>query len=196
MEKTKQTKKKMFFNKSASSALSWCLTFRQTTQKTRLDQAYSRYLQSSLYFGKPIFFRWGCIMLINSILSSLPTYWMSVFELPSWVRKEINWILRDFLWSCCNISKPKYRLTAWSHICKFKNQGGYGILDLTNFNLALLGKWWWKFYSCSNLVWSEIIAFNYMSKGDLISLLHSTPRKASFFWKGLLKCKAAFPVSI
>lgn len=41
----------------------------------------------------------GHLTLMNSILSALPTYWMSIFRLPSWVIKEIDRIKRDFLWS-------------------------------------------------------------------------------------------------
>lgn len=41
----------------------------------------------------------GHLTLMNSILSALPTYWMSIFRLPSWVIKEIDRIKRDFLLS-------------------------------------------------------------------------------------------------
>ncbi|XP_039138904.1 uncharacterized protein LOC120276247 [Dioscorea cayenensis subsp. rotundata] len=39
----------------------------------------------------------GRLTLVNSVLSSMPVYWMSVFKLPAWVIKEIDKILRDFL---------------------------------------------------------------------------------------------------
>lgn len=64
----------------------------------------------------------GLIVLVNSVLSTLPTYWMSVFELPKWVLWEIDRISCDFLWSEFDIFKPKC-LVAWSLICKSKEQG-------------------------------------------------------------------------
>lgn len=138
----------------------------------------------------------GCIVLINFVLFALPISQMFVFELPKLVQREIDMVRSDFLQSSCDIPKPKCRLAAQSQICKSKDQGGWGILNLADFNLTLLGKWWWKFQSYNNPVWSEIIVFNYMPSGGLITLLHSTPKKKSFFWKGLFKCRAAFVASI
>lgn len=104
------------------------------------------------------------IILTNSVISSLPTYWMYVFALPKWVRREIDKVRHDFLWSGCDISKPK---------C----QGGWGILNLTDFNFALLGKRWWKFCNDNNPFWGDILPFNYMSSVSLFTLLHSTQTK-------------------
>lgn len=39
----------------------------------------------------------GRLTLINSVLTAIPTHWMSIFKLPSWVIKNINKIRRDFL---------------------------------------------------------------------------------------------------
>lgn len=98
----------------------------------------------------------GRLTLVNSVLTALPTYWMSLFRLPSWVIKEINRIRRDFLWSGTDIDHPSYRLIGWNNICRTRDQGGWGILDLYNFNQALMGKWWWKFmtkiYDLYNLI--------------------------------------------
>lgn len=41
--------------------------------------------------------RGGCLTLVNSILSPIPTYWMSIFRLPTWVLKKLESIRRDFL---------------------------------------------------------------------------------------------------
>lgn len=69
--------------------------------------------------------------MINSVLSVLPTYWMSVFELPKWVYREIDRVRHDFLWNGCDISKPKCRLVAWFKICNSKDHGRWGILDIS-----------------------------------------------------------------
>ncbi|XP_039130342.1 uncharacterized protein LOC120266746 [Dioscorea cayenensis subsp. rotundata] len=90
----------------------------------------------------------GRLTLVNSVLSALPTYWMSLFRLPKWVIKAIDRIRRDFLWSSPDIDHPGCRLVAWKNICRAKEQGGWGILDLSTFNLSLLGKWRWKMMGC------------------------------------------------
>lgn len=77
---------------------------------------------------------------MNSVLSAIPTYWMSIFRLPNWVIKEIDRIRMDFLWMGPDIDKPKCQLVDWKSICRPRDLGGWGILDLKVFNSALLGK--------------------------------------------------------
>lgn len=84
----------------------------------------------------------GHLTLMNSVFSALPTFWMSMFRLPHWVIKDIDRIRRDFIWSGPNIDYTKYRLVGWKNLCQPRDHGGWGILDLFNFNQVLLGKWW------------------------------------------------------
>ncbi|XP_039134368.1 uncharacterized protein LOC120271757 [Dioscorea cayenensis subsp. rotundata] len=49
----------------------------------------------------------GRLILINSVLSALPTYWMSIFRLPKWVVKRIDGLRRDFLWKGPDLDRPK-----------------------------------------------------------------------------------------
>ncbi|XP_039145636.1 uncharacterized protein LOC120282866 [Dioscorea cayenensis subsp. rotundata] len=132
----------------------------------------------------------GRLTLLNSVLSSLPTFWMSMFCLPKWVIKEIDRIRRDFLWSGPDMDIPRCRLVAWQAICRSKEQGGWGILNLSVFNMALLGKWRWKFLSDSNWCCARVIKFNYnLTSWNMFSL----PRgRVSFFWSGVLKGLSAF----
>lgn len=55
----------------------------------------------------------GCLTLINSIISLIPTYWMSVFHLPSWVMKELDGIYKDFLWKGPELGLKGFCLIAW-----------------------------------------------------------------------------------
>ena len=47
--------------------------------------------------------RAGRLVLINSVLSALPIYWMSMHLFPDWVIDKIDKIRRDFLWSGDNV---------------------------------------------------------------------------------------------
>ncbi|XP_039134175.1 uncharacterized protein LOC120271557 [Dioscorea cayenensis subsp. rotundata] len=128
--------------------------------------------------------------LVISVLSAVPTYWMSLFRLPPWVIKKINRIQRDFLWSGADIDKPRCRLVAWKNICCSKEQGGWGILDLSSFNLALLGKWRWKLLVNPHWRGVKILRFNYK---DPIWDLYKHPRgRISYFWSGVSRCLLAF----
>lgn len=40
----------------------------------------------------------GRIVLINAVLTTMPIYYMSVFDMPKWILENIDKIRRDFLW--------------------------------------------------------------------------------------------------
>ncbi|KAJ3703992.1 hypothetical protein LUZ61_007697 [Rhynchospora tenuis] len=92
----------------------------------------------------------GRLILLNSCLTALPIYFMSVFCLPKWVVKEIDKIRRNFLWKGPNTAHKKLILIAWDNICKPKSIGGLGVLDIQLLNLALISKWLWRWLAFEN----------------------------------------------
>jgi hypothetical protein len=82
----------------------------------------------------------GRLVLIKSVFSSLPVYYMSNILFSKKLLAKMNAIIRDFWWTGIqqdNKNKPMY-LKAWSEICKFKKQGGLGIRNLEAVNKALI----------------------------------------------------------
>ena len=73
-------------------------------------------------------------MLLKNTLSSLLTYFLSLFTIPTHVANKIEKIQRDFLWG-----DSKLHLVGWNKICAPIANGGLGIRKLTTFNKALLG---------------------------------------------------------
>jgi len=67
----------------------------------------------------------GRLVLINSVLSSLPMYMMSFFAIPKGVLKILDYYRSKFFWQCEEHSK-KYRPAKWSILCKPKCMGGWG----------------------------------------------------------------------
>lgn len=109
---------------------------------------------------------------------------MSLFHLPSWVIKKIDHLRRYFLWSGPDIDRPTCKLVCWKILCRPRNQGGWGILDLDIFKQALLGKWWWKFMMDTSWCESKVIQFNYR-----LSSWNLFPRPSGrmfFFWKRVI----------
>lgn len=123
----------------------------------------------------------GHLTLLNSVLTLIPTYWMSMFQLPFWVVKEIDKIQRDFLRKCPNLGPKGFHLVEWKKIFRQQEMREWEILNLHIFNKALLVKWWWKIFSNQKGCWSKIIHFNYLNKGPPGPMFHSPPRNKSYF---------------
>ncbi|XP_062104096.1 uncharacterized protein LOC133815257 [Humulus lupulus] len=67
----------------------------------------------------------GRIILINSILISIHSYWSQIMIIPKQVLKRINSICRAFLWK----GQAHFVGTgnvAWEHACRPKREGGLG----------------------------------------------------------------------
>ena len=86
----------------------------------------------------------GRVTLIKSTLSNLPTYFLSLFLIPASVANRIARLQRDFLWGGLG-DEPKFHLVNWSTVYTPLSSGGLGIRNLRTFNVALLGKWLWRF---------------------------------------------------
>ena len=86
------------------------------------------------------------LVLINSVLTSLPMFLLSFFEIPKGVRKRLDFYRSRFFWQS-DQHKKKYRLTKWNIICRPREQGGLGIEVLELKNNFLLSKWLFKLLS-------------------------------------------------
>ncbi|GKE67215.1 RNA-directed DNA polymerase, eukaryota, reverse transcriptase zinc-binding domain protein [Tanacetum coccineum] len=67
----------------------------------------------------------GRLMLIAAVLESISVYWASVFKLPKTVVKEVNSILKRFLWSNGDYAKGKAKI-AWKMFADQKSMEVWG----------------------------------------------------------------------
>ena len=102
----------------------------------------------------------GRLPLLKSTLSSLPTYFLSLFTIPEVVADRLERIQRNFLWGSFE-EAFKYPLVAWNKVCWLVEVGGLGIRRIGLFNQALLGKWLWRFGCETNRLWRQVIATKY-----------------------------------
>ena len=58
----------------------------------------------------------GRVTLIKSTLSNLPTYFLSLFPIPTFVANRIEKLQRDFLWGGIG-DEPKFHLVKWATVC-------------------------------------------------------------------------------
>ena len=75
----------------------------------------------------------GRLTLQKSILSSLSTYYLSLFTIPKAVVTRLELIQRNFLWGS-SVKCFKYPLVDWEKVCLPRELGGLGIQNLASFN--------------------------------------------------------------
>ena len=86
----------------------------------------------------------GRITLIQSCLSHIPSYFLSLFKIPVSIASKIEKMQRDFLWSGAGEGK-KDHLIRWEVVSRLREMGGLGFGKTSMRNSALLGKWLWRF---------------------------------------------------
>uniref|UniRef100_A0A2N9GXU6 Reverse transcriptase domain-containing protein n=1 Tax=Fagus sylvatica TaxID=28930 RepID=A0A2N9GXU6_FAGSY len=98
----------------------------------------------------------GRLTLLKSTLSSLPTYFLSLFTIPISVVRRIEKLQRDFLWGGMG-DEVKHHLVGWDKVCTPKEVGGLGVRSLILTNKALLGKWLWRFGMEGDQLWRRVL---------------------------------------
>lgn len=102
----------------------------------------------------------GRLVLIKSVLSCLPVYYLSLFRMPEGVAKDFERIQAAFLWGGSELRR-KVHLVKWEEVTKSIANGGLGIRKVRVANSCLLLKWWWRFACESKALWRKVICSKY-----------------------------------
>jgi hypothetical protein len=73
----------------------------------------------------------GRLQLVNSLISSLPTYYMCSLKLPVTVIEIIDKHRKNCLWRGRDFRKRGYNLAAWDLVRRPKSRGGLGVINLS-----------------------------------------------------------------
>lgn len=130
----------------------------------------------------------GCLVLINSVLTSLTMFMLSFFEVPKGVLEKLYYYRSRFFWQS-DEHKRKYRLAKWNILCQPKEIGGLGIKNLDIHNQCLLSKWLFKLINEEGM-WQSLLKNKYL-KNQTIAQVEKKPGD-SLFWAGLMKVKSVF----
>ncbi|KAJ9698883.1 hypothetical protein PVL29_007787 [Vitis rotundifolia] len=107
----------------------------------------------------------GRITLIQSCLTHMPCYFLSLFKIPASVTVRIERMQGDFLWSRVGEGKRDH-LVSWDVVCIPKAKGGLGLGRISLRNSALLGKWLWRFPREGSALWHQVILSIYGSHSN------------------------------
>ncbi|GJU17883.1 hypothetical protein Tco_1145849 [Tanacetum coccineum] len=128
----------------------------------------------------------GRLMLIAAVLEAISVYWASVFKIPKTVIKEINGILKRYLWSNSESARGKAKV-AWKQVCKPKDCGGLGVKDLEKWNEALLAKHLWNIASKKDSLWVKWIHAVRLKDASIWNVQWN--EKDGWNWKCLLEIR-------
>jgi hypothetical protein len=134
----------------------------------------------------------GRFILVKSVLESLPVFWMSLEKIPNKIIILLRRHIFNFLWN----SHPghfRFHLCNWAALSKPRRNGGWGLMNLSTFNTALLANSFWRAVTIDS-IWHRIIADKYLGSLPLVNWIRKPSfllRKVSPFWKGMV---ASIPV--
>src|ERR1044072_6535432 len=102
----------------------------------------------------------GRLCLLNSVLSSIPRFYLSSFKSHISVANKISSLQQRFLLEGSDEVR-KISWVKWEDVCRPKKEGGMGVRDVTKFNISLFGKWRWKVLVESESLWAKVICAKY-----------------------------------
>jgi len=123
----------------------------------------------------------GRAIMIKSVISVIPLYYMSIFCILKVVVCKITTMQSRFLWGG-SIDNRKIHKLAWETVAKEKDRGGLSVGTISAKNKALLFKWIWKLGSNDKASWADFIKEKYSLK--FINGVPQLKKKLSGIWRG------------
>lgn len=109
------------------------------------------------------------------------------------------WIAKGFFFRGNTTVMGGHCLVQWKIVCRSKNEGGLGIKDLETMIIALMAKWWWRFFIERNHRWGVFLnALYYHRRKPLLEGRSFKPY--SFWWRcvittrEIVKCGISFSI--
>uniref|UniRef100_A0A803Q2Q6 Reverse transcriptase domain-containing protein n=1 Tax=Cannabis sativa TaxID=3483 RepID=A0A803Q2Q6_CANSA len=128
----------------------------------------------------------GRVVLINSVLMAIHSYWCQVMLLLKKIVSKIESICRSFLW------KGQYTLigvplVAWASVCQAKSSGGLGFRCISDWNKATLFKYVWAIVKKEDNLWVKWVHNVYIKDEDWWT--YKPTAQASWYWKKVVMVK-------
>ena len=130
----------------------------------------------------------GKEILIKAMAQSIPTYTMSVFQLPLKLCDELDALCVKFWWGQVG-SEQKIHWWSWDKLTASKKVGGMGFRDLRAFNLAMLAKQGWRMVQYNDSLLYQCFKARYFPRSSFLEAKVSL--NYSYVWRSLM---AAQPI--
>lgn len=137
---------------------------------------------SSKYLSKV-----GREVMIKSVLQAIPSYVMSLFQLPTTLITTIERMMNLFWWGHGRTTHRGINWLSWEKFSMHKSRGGMGFKELTAFNLAMLGKQGWKFLSEPHSLVTRIFKAKYFPSTSFLNA--KIGHNPSYAWRSILHAR-------
>ena len=125
----------------------------------------------------------GKLTMLKAVLTAIPTFSMSCFELPVSLCKRIQSVLTRFWWDTADGTK-KMCWVAWDKLTKPKAGGGLGLRDIQLFNQALLAKQAWRILTNPTCLLARVLLGKYCHNKNFMEV--TVPTVCSHGWRSIL----------
>lgn len=129
----------------------------------------------------------GRLELIISTLRSYHLFWSMAFPIPKATIKNIEKLIRDFLWGDNNGGK-KIHTIRWEEICVPREEGGLGIKSCKDVCKAYLVTKTWSIAKNKNDLWIRWIHGKYLGRKNSIWSVIPKPNDY-WIWKRILSIR-------
>ncbi|GKV15306.1 hypothetical protein SLEP1_g26102 [Rubroshorea leprosula] len=126
--------------------------------------------------------------LANSVLASIPNYYMQSSFLPASIHMELDRTHRNFIWA----TEPEQRrihLVNWDKVTKGKKNGGLRLKSSKESNIIVMSKLNWRLHKEKDKRWSELYRKKYNISNPHMAPTHS----GSPSWKAIGKATVFGP---
>ncbi|XP_078153121.1 uncharacterized protein LOC144548322 [Carex rostrata] len=128
----------------------------------------------------------GRLVMIKSVVQSLPIYYMATGKIPAGVLKELTSLMRRFFWGA--MDRERFlSYVAWDKLSEPLDAGGLAIRNLARVNEAMLMKSLWKLAAGSEALWVKIVHAKYMPRSDIWT--NKRGSRCTVFWKGIMSLR-------
>ncbi|XP_026398886.1 uncharacterized protein LOC113294725 [Papaver somniferum] len=129
----------------------------------------------------------GREVIIKSVTSTASIYQMNCFRIPKKTCQDMNNLQIDFFWGK-NLEHPTgFYPKAWTTICKPKDLGGLGFMNMELFNSAMITKIGWRLEQDKDSLWYKLIDSKYLLGRNVLNMNTKAKDGDSWIWKGVLE---------